>query len=430
MRIWIIGGWAAGMMCAASLLHHAKLISSERKHLEIHLFEKNPKLWAKVIISWGGRCNVTAGITDKKELLTKYIRGADFLKPALGIFGPTKIVEWFEMHGVLLKTEDDQRVFPVSDDGKDVVGAFEYLFERENVQIHLRSSVLHVRAVDGVFALTISEHETEQIKQVDAVILTTWGTAYRHTWSTGDGYTFAESCGHTIAPLWPSLNSFLVEEQRIKDLSGIAFPNAWLRFAIPDSVDGKNVSRVVNWPLLCTHFWISGPVTFTMSAHLPYVTIDQTHPFVVHVIFEVGVSFEQRDQRIVKRTQEFPARQLKTQLHTAFPERVVEKICSALGLEPTQQLAHLTKEQRKQLVHGLADGLPLTLLARRPGDEFVTAGGVVLAEVDNKTMQSKISPGLYFGGEVLDIDGVTWGFNLTSSWATGWVAGKAIIEKW
>lgn len=431
MRIWIIGGWAAGMMCAASLVHYVQQISTTTRldgvsgggeHLEqpeIHLFEKNSRLGAKVIISGGGRCNVTTWITDKKLLLTKYIRGADFLKPALGVFGPSKIMQWFEDNGVPVKVEDDMRVFPVSDNGKDVVWAFEKLFVESDVHVHLKCGITKMEPLHPWFRLTTDE----SMYEVDYVVVTTWGEAYRHTWSTGDGYGFAEACWHSITGLWPSLSSFLVSEQRVKELSGIAFPNACLRFA-----DIQGTNRAVTWPLLCTHFWISWPVVFSLSAELPYVRIDQDHPFVVRVIFEAWARFEVWDQRIVGWARDYPARQLKTHLHTVFPERVVEKLCELVHIDPIQQLAHFTKEDRKCLVHALVDGIPLTLVARRPGDEFVTAGGVSLAEVDTKTMQSKITPWLYFAGEVLDVDGLTWWFNLTSSWATGRLAGRSILR--
>lgn len=432
MRIWIIGWGAAGMMCAASLLHHMKASKDVSAHtdklsraawtaekIEIHLFEKNPKLGAKVIISGGWRCNVTTWITDKKELLTKYIRGADFLKQALGILGPKKIYERFEEHGVPLKTEEDQRVFPVSDDGKDIVWAFEKLFAKEDVHVHLKSSVTKIVPASWGFDLTTSEWQMH----MDAVVLTTWWTAYRHTWSTGDGYSFAESCGHTITPLGPSLNSFLVEEQRIKELSWIAFEHAGLSFEIADKT-----YKTVKWPILCTHFGISWPVTFVLSAYLAYETIDQTHPKNIRLIPDTTKNHEQLTALFIEWTKQFPARQLKTQLHTLFPDRVVEKICQVLWCDPTQQLAHFTKEQRKQLIEGLTRGLPLQLIARRPGDEFVTAWGVLLDEVHAKSMQSKITPGLYFAWEILDIDGVTWWFNLTSSRATWWLAGKSICN--
>jgi len=429
MRIWIIGGWAAGMMCAASLIDHAQQL----KQPEIHLFEKNSRLGAKVIISGWGRCNVTTWIVDKKALLTKYIRGGEFLKQSLGVFGPAKLMQWFENHGVPLKIEEDMRVFPVSDNGKDVVGAFENLFATSNVHVHLKCGITEVQPLHPWFRLTTSEG----VYDVDCVVITTWGEAYRHTWSTGDGYGFAEACGHTITQLGPSLSSFLAHEQWVKDLSWIAFPNAAIRFdnaEMTDDIDhnGENFDDnkpvLVSGPLLCTHFWISGPVVFSLSAHVPYKQIDQTHPLAAQIVLEAWVSFETWDQRIVSWAKDYPARQLKTQLHTVFPERVVEKICEVVRIDPVQQLAHFTKEDRKRLVHALVDGLPLTLVARRPWDEFVTAWGVKLSEVDSKTMQSKILPWLYFAGEVLDVDGLTWWFNLTSSWATWWLAGKSILQ--
>jgi hypothetical protein len=390
MKIAIIGGGAAGMMAAATLIE-------ADPSLEVHLFEKNNKLGTKVRISGGGRCNVTTGIRDRKLLLTKYVRGADFLKTALGKFSPKACYQWFEERGVPLKNESDNRVFPVSDNGDDIVGIFENL----PIKTHLQESVSNIQPG---FKVTTNKQEYD----FDTVIITTGGNAFAHTGSTGDGYHFAKNLGHTITKLGPSLNSFETEEQWPKDLSGLALENAKLN-------DQQG-------PFLFTHFGISGPVTFAYSATIAFKDMPQEVNFA-----PTNLTFDQANQQLTETLSQNGAKQVHNVLHFT-PKRLTETLLKLSQIDPETKCAELSKDQRKTLAKNLTGDLVLTLKKRRPGDEFVTAGGVNIAEVDPKTMQSRIAPNLYFAGEILDIDGVTGGFNLQSSWATGRLAANAILN--
>jgi predicted Rossmann fold flavoprotein len=412
MKIAIIGGGAAGMMAAAALLE-------EKTAAQIHLFEKNKILGQKVIISGGGRCNVTTGITDKNILRKKYTRGADFLIPAIAAFPPAKVREWFEARGVPLKNEPDNRVFPVSDDGHDVVGAFEKMFELGGVQIHLTESVKTLLPTPAGFTMETNKDQYE----FDVVIITTGGNAYRHTWSTGDGYEFAKACGHTITKLGPSLNSFEVVEEWPKTLSGLSLPNAKLT-AIAQ--DGEKKTAV--GPMLFTHFGITGPAVFALSSHLAFTPISKTEPLSLTIIPDEGHPFEKLEALLQERYQTSGTKQLRKVINEIYPKRFVDVILEMAGAPKNQTMAKLSKELRRAVVHLLSGALQLNLSARRPGDEFVTAGGVDLKEVDAKTMRSKLNANLYFAGEVLDVDGVTGGFNLQSSWAAGRLAGKSIAK--
>lgn len=390
MKIAIIGGGAAGMMAAATL------IEADQK-LEVHLFEKNNKLGTKVRISGGGRCNVTTGIRDRKLLLTKYMRGAEFLKTALGKFSPKACYEWFEERGVPLKNEEDNRVFPVSDNGDDIVAVFEKL----PIQTHLQESVLNI---EPRFKITTDKQEYE----FDIVIITTGGNAFAHTGSTGDGYHFAKNLSHTITKLGPSLNSFETEQDWPKELSGLA-----LEIAKLNDQEG---------PFLFTHFGISGPVTFAYSATIAFEDMPQTVNFA-----PTNLSFDQINQQLTEILNQNGAKQIHNVLHFT-PKRLTETLLKLSHIDPETKCAELSKDQRKSLAKNLTGSLQLTLKKRRPGDEFVTAGGVTLSEVDPNTMRSKINPNLYFAGEILDIDGVTGGFNLQSSWATGRLAAKSVLQ--
>ncbi len=411
--IAIIGGGAAGLMTAASIIESGV-------EAEIHLFEKNPILGAKVIISGGGRCNVTTGITDRKLLLTKYTRGREFIKTAIYDFPPEKVFEWFEEHGVPLKCEDDLRVFPKSDHGKDVVGVFEKLFLEKKVDLHVKNPILTVEKVDGGFFLKAKSYQLK----ADVVVLTCGGEAYQHTGSTGDGYSFAKSCGHTVTRLGPSLSSFKTKETWPHKLSGISFEKAKLK-----SEDGDGSTVEATGPFLFTHFGISGPVTFTLSSHLAFTAIDQDNPRSIRVIPNADRGEQEWEKLLKQEFTQHGARLIITILDQFFPARFAEAILELAQIPSDKKSAELSREERQKIVKLLGEGLSLTLLQRRPGDEFVTAGGIPTTEVDSKTMQSKLCPGLFFAGEILNVDGITGGFNLQWAWASGRRAGEAILRE-
>ena len=406
--IAVIGGGAAGMMAAATLIESGK-------PCRVLLFEKNKKLGAKVIISGGGRCNVTTGLTNRQELLKKYTRGGNFLKAALAKFPPQTVYEWFETHGVPLKTEADSRVFPLSDDGHDIVKIFEDLFAQNDSELHLLTSVESVENVGEQFLLQTNRGNFHS----DFIIITTGGSAYRHTGSTGDGYAFASALGHTITPVGPSLNSFMIKEEWPKELSGISLADATLKYT----------KTAVSGPLLFTHFGISGPVTFSLSSHIPYEKISPDAPLTIQLIPLAGKSFQDWEAVLLDTIAQHGKKHLNTFLQTFFPKRLVSALLRLGGIKEHAPLSELSKEKRRALSHLLSGNIRLNLTARRPGDEFVTAGGVSTNEINPQTMESLKTKGLYFGGEVMNVDGVTGGFNLQASWATGRLAAKTIAKE-
>lgn len=420
-KIAIIGWWAAGMMAMATLVESDFL-------WEIHLFEKNSSLGTKVIISWGGRCNVTTGNYRWKDLESKYIRGTAWLREAIGNFWPRKITQWFEDHGVPLKIESDMRVFPVSDNGKDIVGVFERLSQSKKVTLHYTTGIESIRHVDRQFELTTSQWKTF----FDSVIIATGGNAYSHTGSTGDAYEWARSLWHTITPLGPSLNSFLSPDKWTHELSGIAFQNAKLIVEISEDYEQKisedwirkwkKIKKEAIWPVLLTHFGLTGPSTFIIAAYSAFETIDGNHPMKISLSINADKTPADRHEIFLQASKEYPRKQISTILKQYLPDRVVEawnqNVFSSLL---SQEIGLMNKMIRGQIVQMLT-GREFTIIGRRPGDEFVTAGWVSLDELDPKTMMSKIVPWLFFAGEVLDVDGVTWWYNLTSAWATGRLA--------
>jgi predicted Rossmann fold flavoprotein len=394
MIIGIIGAGAAGLIAAATIKEH-------NPKAQVLLFERNSRIGRKISISGGGRCNVTTGITDIKTVLSKYPRGADFLrKSAFKLFPPKKVVDWFETHGLKLKCEPDMRVFPANDNAEAVNELFEKLIPET---FKLSEAVLDIQKTETEqFQITTSK----DTYLVDKLILTTGGNAYAHTGSKGDGYNFAKSLGHTVSELGPSLNSFLVLEDWVKELSGLSLEKATLTF---------NQSQV-SGPFIFTHFGISGPVVFAFASEIPFNLIDKDNHLKVRLSFDFTKS--DLDELINLNGKKSILNILKQKL----PERVCKAILAQNSISPDQKSAEVSSQSRKSL----AEGIEITLIARKPGDEFVTAGGIQLDEVNPKTMESKIVPNLYFAGEILNVDGYTGGFNLQASWATGRVSGLSI----
>ena len=415
----IIGGGAAGMMAAVS-------VKEKNPETQVMIFEKNPNLGAKVIISGGGRCNVTTGIHDRKKLLENYPRGATFLKTAIYDFPPEKVMEWFESHGVKLKTEEDLRVFPKSNNGKDVVGAMEKELTEKGTIFHLGKNVTSVvkkitENKQTKFVVTCKDGDTFEF---DAVIITTGGNAYRHTGSTGDGYAFAKALGHTITQLGPSLSSFILEESYMREMSGISFERVRLTFIAGESAsDPHERTYHRTGAFLFTHKGVTGPAVFALSSLAAYEEITMIKKSTLSINFFPDETPEALKKRIQEAIEKNPKKHLINFLDFFLPKSLCAVFVNLLKIPGTEGVSNLRKEQRIELVHMLQN-MNFHIIGRGAGDEFVTAGGVELSEVNPNTMESKICPGLYFAGEILNIDGFTGGFNLQASWATGRIAGK------
>jgi predicted Rossmann fold flavoprotein len=407
----IIGGGAAGLMAAAAAIE-------ANPDAEIVLIERNSELGKKVKISGGGRCNVTTGIRDIKTVLQKYPRGGKFLISSMHAFPPSAMMEWVESHGVPLKVEEDLRVFPCSNRGEDIVEIFERLFERSRIEVLLNASVSGVRYVAGAFGISLKDG-TEIIAK--RIVITTGGQAYRQTGSTGDGYAFAQSLGHTVTPLAPSLSSLMTKETWPAELSGLSFPYAFL--------SAPSAKANAEGAFLFTHKGISGPAVFALSSQLAFTSFDAKHPMELFIDLFPNARKEELFENISGLIEKNPKKRLPTILSFMIPKSFSEIVCTELKLTEDRNAVEISKKERMNIADWLKE-IPLHALGRGAGDEFVTAGGIDLSEVDPKTMESKRTPGLYLAGEVLDIDGYTGGFNLQASWATGRAAGSnAVLPK-
>jgi len=411
--IAVIGGGAAGMMAAASAVEG-------RSGARVTLFERNPRLGAKVIISGGGRCNVTTGVMDVREVLTRYPRGARWLRHAMHSVPPAAVMDWFERHGVPLKVEPDLRVFPVSDNGRDVVGAFERVFREHAVEVRTRATVAAVEQDADGFRVQMAGGIADRF---DAAVITTGGAAFQHTGSRGDGYRFAAGLGHAVTSLYPSLNAYVVGEGWAHALAGVSFPDALLR--IPPRTPGGPDYRF-RGPFLFTHHGVTGPAVFALCSLAATETYAEDRPLSLRINLLPDLDEQAADALLRERLDALGGRGVANVLDTLLPRSICPTLCTLTGIDPATRAARLARGERRALAASIT-ALPLSVTGRRNGEEFVTAGGVSTDEVDPRTMESRLVPGLYFAGEVLDVDGFTGGYNLQAAWSTGRLAGLAAV---
>lgn len=377
MKIVVIGGGAAGFFAAI----HAKKC---HPNAFVTLYEKTRKLLSKVRISGGGRCNVTHACFDPKQLIQNYPRGSKELLGPFHRFQPQDTIDWFSQRGVLLKTEEDGRVFPVTNSSETIIEALLKEAEKEGVQIILQSSFdIHKESFDRIILATGSSKE---------------------------GFMMAQSMGHTIQDPVPSLFTFNIPNFSLESLSGISLEKVALR--LEDSSFRQEGS------LLITHFGFSGPCALKLSAFGARFLAERQYQHGLIIDWLPQFSIDQITQMIL---QEAPTKKLKNISSIPLPKRAFELLCSY----PEEMIGRLSKKKLYEIAQKLKSDRYTIEGKTTNKEEFVTCGGVTLSEVDFKTMQSKIRPGLYFCGEILDIDGVTGGFNLQNAWTTGWIAGNA-----
>ena len=326
-------------------------------------------------------------------------------------FSPQILQAWFENHGVPLKCEADMRVFPVSNNGKDVVKAFEKIFSQYKTNILFNHQVIKINKNKEGFVINF---KTQKPLQVDKVILTLGGQAYRQTGSTGDGYSLAENLGHQTTELAPSLSSLTSKEKWPEQIAGISFTNA--NFSV------KAMKSTFTGPFVFTHWGISGPAVFALSSLIAFEKFDTNKPLKISLDLLVDLKPEKIITDLKKFILANPHKLFKHAIQQFIPLSLATIAVEQIGIDVSKKNNTISNKELNQTANWLKN-IPLTIIDRRAGDEFVTAGGVDLAEVNPSTMESKICPGLYFAGEILNIDGFTGGFNLQASWATGHLAG-------
>ena len=406
MIVFVIGGGPAGMLAAAN---------AARNGHQVTLLERNEKLGKKLYITGKGRCNVT-NIADRDAFFEHVLRNPRFLYSAFSHFDNKALMERIEQAGVPLKTERGGRVFPASDKSSDILRACEKIVREAGVTVRLNTLVEEVVTLDGAVS---GIRLDGKMLSCDAVVVATGGISYPQTGSTGDGYTFARATGHTVEEPVASLVPLVTEESWPRELAGVTLKN----ITLSAEKKGKEVFSELG-ELLFTHFGISGPLVLSLSG----VIAGQPAGTRLKIDLKPALSREQLDARLLRDLQEGAKQQVKTALHALLPQRLLETVLELAGIDGALPVGQLSKTMRLQLVEMLK-ALPLTVSgARGLNEAVITRGGVSVKDVNASTMESKRVKGLYFAGEVLDLDATTGGYNLQIAWSTGALAGDSIFE--
>ena len=398
----VIGGGPAGMFAA---------ITAAQRGQKVLLLERNDRLGKKLLITGKGRCNVTNNC-DLDEVLKNVPRNGRFLYSALNACPPGKMMDFFATAGCELKTERGNRVFPVSDRSQSVLEALQREMRRAGVEIRT-DRVKEILTKDGAVSGVRGQNATYGCQWV---ILATGGLSYPTTGSTGDGYAMAEQLGHTIVPAQGSLVPLETEGADAPDMQGLSLRNVDVKL-----IDAKGKKLFTDFgELLFTHFGVSGPTVLSASAHLK-----GEHCRLV-IDMKPALDEGKLDARILRDLEMYKNRSMENALTDLLPRSMIPVVLRRLDIDPTMQANSLTKQQRRSLVE-LLKAFSLTITGKRPvAEAIITSGGVKVGEIDPKTMQSKLVPGLYFAGEIIDCDAYTGGFNLQIAWSTAYAAAMAV----
>ena len=403
-KILVVGGGAAGMMAA---------VTAARRGKNVLLLEKNEKLGKKLFITGKGRCNLTNS-AEVEELFNAVVSNPKFLYSSFYSFTNDQVIGFFEELGVKTKVERGGRVFPESDHSSDVIRALEQEMKRLGVRISLRIEVKEILTEDGrAKGVRLS---SGRMIAADAVIVATGGISYPSTGSTGDGYRFARECGHKVTDLSPALVPMEVKEWYAKELMGLSLRNIGIRIT-----DGKKKLYEEFGEMLFTHYGVTGPVILSASSIVGKKL--KEHPLTLHIDLKPALTEEQLDKRVLREFEANHNRQFKNAVDSLFPAKLRPVAIELSGIPEEKKVNEVTKEERLHFVRLIKD-FSMTLTGLRGYNEaIITKGGVSVKEIDPGTMESKLVKGLYFAGEVLDLDAVTGGYNLQIAWSTGYLAG-------
>lgn len=406
-KVLVIGGGAAGLMAAGTAAKNGS---------EVILLERNEKVGRKVMVTGKGRCNVTNNCTQLNDLIAAVPVNGRFLYSAFSRFMPSDTIDFFESMRVPLKTERGNRVFPQSDKASDIVDALFFFVKRAGVEIVKGRAESLI--IDDGRAAGVHTFEGEDI-YADSVIIATGGKSYPLTGSTGDGYKLAEQAGHTIVEPKPSLVPLEVHEGFCTRLQGLSLRN--VAITVEDTEKHKKIYSDFG-EMLFTHFGVSGPMILSASSHMRDM---KRGKYKIYIDLKPALTAEQLDARVLRDFSENVNRNFINALNFLLPKKLVPVIVSLSGIPMSTKVNQVTKEQRAKLV-SLLKHLELTVTDFRPIEEAViTSGGVKVAEIDPKTMRSKLVDGLYFAGEVIDVDAYTGGYNLQIAFSTGHLAGES-----
>ena len=415
-KIAVIGGGAAGMMAA---------VTAAQTGCRVVLYEKNEKLGRKLFLTGKGRCNLT-NACDMESLLEHVVTNPKFLYSAFYGFDNRKVMEWFEKAGCPLKTERGERVFPVSDHSSDVIKALTGQLIHWNVELRMKTEVKGLATApneEGAETIKGVKLSDGTVEKADAVILATGGLSYPLTGSTGDGYRMAAEAGHTVKQTFPALVPFVIQESWCGQMQGLSLKNVSVRL----SQGGKKPFYEGFGEMLFTHFGVSGPLVLSASSY--YAGLKKKEDVKLHLDLKPALTEEQLDKRLLRDFEENKNKQFKNSLGGLFPAKLIPVMISLSDIDGEKKLHEITKEERRCFVRRMKD---MEMTVSGTGDyaeAVITRGGVHVKEVNPSTMESKKMKGLYFAGEVLDVDALTGGFNLQIAWSTGYEAGEAAAGK-
>ena len=405
-NVIVIGGGAAGLMAA--------ITASKKQDNKVILLEKNERAGRKLMITGKGRCNVCNNC-DIETLMANIPKNAKFLYSAFSNLTPKDLISYFEEWGVPLKTERGNRVFPQSDKAVDIVDVLVNRAKKSGIKTMNATAEKILTSEQKVIGVKLQNGD---IIPADSVILATGGKSYPLTGSTGDGYIMADTLGHTVTELKPSLVPLNIHEGFCTHLAGLSLKNVTLSVF----EDGKKKPLFSEMgEMLFTHFGISGPLVLSASSHIRYMGKKQ---YIAFIDLKPALSHEQLDNRILRDFTELSNKDFGNSLFKLLPKSLIPVIIKLSGIDSNKKVNQISREERTKLID-IIKALPLHITGFRPIDEaIITSGGISVKEIDPKTMQSKIINGLFFAGEIIDVDAYTGGFNLQIAFSTGFTAGK------
>lgn len=405
-KVIVAGGGAAGMMAA--------IRAAERGH-SVELIEHNEKLGKKVFITGKGRCNLT-NASDMDEIFSNIVTNPKFLYSALYTFSNEDVMRFFENSGLKIKTERGGRVFPVSDKSSDVIKTLEKKLKDHDVNVRLKSHIEKLIMQNGKIKGIVVNGKKQD---ADAVIMATGGLSYKSTGSDGSGFDIIRESGHTTSEFSPALVPIVIKEDYPKKMQGVSLKNIEISI-----LNGNKSIYSAFGEMLFTHFGISGPVVLSASSVI--IKYLKKGNLTIKIDLKPALTEEQLDVRILRDFEDNINRDFKNSLSGLLPKKMIPSIIRYSGIPEDKKINNITREERRSLVKALK-GFTLTIEGLRGYDEaIITQGGVNVKEINPATMESKLVKGLYFAGEMIDIDAFTGGYNLQLAWSTGYLAGNSI----
>ncbi len=418
MKVIVIGGGAAGMLSAITVAKQGK---------QVIILEKMNSLGRKLLITGKGRCNITSSLPIE-EFIKNIPGNGKFLYSAFQNFNNIDIIQLLKEQGVEVKEERGNRIFPVSDKSMDVLMALQRELKKYKVKVECNKKVEEILVENN--QVTGVRCNNQEIIQADKIILATGGMSYPATGSTGDGYTLAKELGHTIQKIKPSLVPLIAEKDSLnicKQLQGLSLKNVQIK--IIDSSSKKEIYQDFG-EMLFTHFGVSGPIILSSSAHLlRYKNVDklmESHKIKLRIDLKPALSKEKLDARILRDFEKYKNKEIKNALVDLLPQKLIPVMIQVSHIEETKKVNILTKKERETLIENIKE-FSIGIQGFRGIEEaIITAGGISTKEINPKTMQSKLIHGLYFAGEIIDVDAYTGGFNLQIAFSTGVTAGMLL----